>query len=249
MLNCYPTLRKQKAVDICRAFAEGCGGRVITDGKFRDGPAMFYGVNDTNVNVWKAAKQSGHSFYFADNSYFDASRGTHFRITRNAIQHSGIGHSSRERLRVLGVIVKPWRHVGEHVVICLQSESFMRLIARRPSWNDEIYWAVREHTNRPIRIRHWIADKPALMETLRHDLVNAHCLVTWSSCAAIEAILAGVPAICLGPSAAGPMAGKSLDEIESPPTQDGREAWAGVLSANQWSLSEMRSGQAWRALH
>jgi hypothetical protein len=206
---------------------------------------MFYGVNETNADVWRAVRS--RDFYFCDNSYFDAGRERFFRVTRNAIQHHGFGRSDGKRLRELGVEIKPWR-TGRHVLVCLQSQLFMRLIAGFPEWQEGISRWVFERTDRPIRVRGWSPHKAALRETLRRDLEDAHCVVTWSSCAAVEAILAGVPVICMGPAAAGRMSSRSLDDIENPPRPEGREEWAAVLADNQWTLQEMREGMAWKAL-
>jgi hypothetical protein len=76
--------------------------------------------------------------------------------------------------------------------------------------------------------------------------VNAHALITWSSAAAVMAVLAGVPVVTMGPCAAAPMAGDIAD-VENLP-QPERESWAGVLADNQWTLDEMRAGKAWEAL-
>lgn len=216
----------------------------MTDGKFRNGPAMFYGVNDTNIGVWRECRRAGQEFYFCDNGYFDTGRGSYFRVTRNALQHHGLGRSDGKRFASLGVQIEPWRS-GEHVVVCLQSDTFMRIHAHRSS--DAIVAAVRSRTKRLVRVRKWSANKPLLGDSLRKELAGAHCLVTWSSASAVQAILSGVPAICLGASAASPMAGSSLGELETPPRPDGREMWAGVLADNQWTLTEIREGLACRA--
>ena len=45
---------------------------------------------------------------------------------------------------------------------------------------------------------------------------NVHCLVTYNSVAACEAIMHGKPAITLGPNAAGVLCSQTLNEIENP---------------------------------
>lgn len=246
-LTCYPVAGKKKSFDICLAFAQGAGGQIA--GLLREGAAFFYGVDDSNLETWRRVRELGREFFYCDNAYFDGTRQAYFRVTRSALQHSGAGESDGKRLAKLGVTIKPWRAAGEHVLVCPQSHHFMRtVVGVEGDWQAETMAKLATLTDRPVRLRAWSADKGKLAATLEQDLANAHVLVTWSSAAAITAILAGVPAIVLGQSAAQPMAGTSLEQLENPPTPDGREGWAGVLADNQWTLDEMRAGVAWRAL-
>lgn len=78
-------------------------------------------------------------------------------------------------------------------------------------------------------------------------LESAHVLVTHGSSAAIDALIYGVPAICLGRSAASPVSGNSLDTIHAPhfPSDLARWQWLCNLAWCQWSVEELQSGEAW----
>lgn len=246
-LTCYPVTGKKKSFDICLAFARGSNGQI--SGMLREGSAFFYGVDESNVKIWHSVRELGREFFYCDNSYFDGARQQFFRITRNALQHSGIGRSDGKRLAKLQIEIKPWRQSGTHVLVCPQSTHFMRaVVGLDRDWLAEIMASLPSLTDRPVRVRAWSPNKTALAQTLHEDLASAHVMVTWSSAAAVTAILAGVPAIVLGQCAAAPMAGTSLDQLEQPPMPEGREQWAAVLADNQWTLDEMRAGIAWRAL-
>lgn len=80
---------------------------------------------------------------------------------------------------------------------------------------------------------------------------DVFCLVTFSSIAAVEALLCGKPAITLGPNAAAPLCSQNLSDIDNPriPTRDELEAWARCLSYCQFTEAEMRDGTAWRILN
>jgi hypothetical protein len=80
---------------------------------------------------------------------------------------------------------------------------------------------------------------------------DIHCLVTFSSIAAGEALLCGKPAITLGPNAAGMLCSQQLEEIENPriPTLDEVEAWTRHIAYCQFTEPEMRDGTAWRILN
>lgn len=246
-LTCYPVAGKKKSFDICVAFSRGAEAQIGT--MLREGAAFFYGVDGSNVEIWNRVRELGREFYYCDNAYFDGARQRYFRVTRNALQHSGVGISDGKRLAKLGIEIKPWRTAGRHVVVCPQSAHFMHTVVGRPGdWLEDVMPEIAAVTDRPVLVRGWSADKGKMAATLEQDLVDAHVLVTWSSAAAIAAILAGVPAIVLGECAAAPVAGTTMDQIENPPTPDGREQWAAVLADNQWTLDEFRAGVAWRAL-
>jgi hypothetical protein len=245
-VTAYPVAGKRKSYEICQAFLQGCGGGKIST-TLQPGPAVFYGVNESNVEIWRAVVRTDEDWFYVDNSYFDAVRQKQFRITKNALQHNGLGSSDGTRFRALGVQIKPWKQ-GQHILVVEQSASFMRtVIGSTVNWTVQIVDALGRLTRRPIRVRHWTGDKGKAARSLEDDLVDAHALVTWSSAAATTAVLAGVPIVTMGQCAAETMAG-SLMKIESLPRLE-REEWAGVLADNQWGLAEIRSGLAWRSLN
>ena len=86
-----------------------------------------------------------------------------------------------------------------------------------------------------------------MAHALKQDI---HCLVTFSSIAAGEALLNGKPAITLGPNAAAALCSQSLDAINDPhvPTLDEVERWAAHMAYCQFTEVEMRNGTAWRIL-
>lgn len=242
-LYCYPQPGKAKAKRICTAFAQGCGGKVIDDGQLRDGDAMFYGVAPGMESLWRAAHEGGRDVYFADNAYFDETRERYFRITKNRLQHAGFGTSDGKRFAALGVELKPWRTDGDYLLLCPQSEHFMRCIAGYYSnWTYDTIAMLRGITDRPIKVRPWSRDKGAQAAGLKLELQHAHALITWSSAAAVTAVVNGVPA-AVNTGAASVVA-ITLRQLEDPP-KPARESWANVLADNQFDLEEMRNGYAW----
>lgn len=254
MVTAYPVGGKPKSQAICLDFVRSCNGQIA--GELRDGPAFFYGVvAGANKDIFDAvrARQAagGPDWFYCDNSMFDAERQQSFRITRNRLQHSGLGISTGERFVHLGIDIQPWRDIGKHIVVCPQSDAFMRDVAGYPgNWLDDVLAELKRHTNRRVQVRVWNRDKGALVRTLAQDLAAAHALVTWSSAAAVTAILSGIPAFVMSPDcAAAPMSAGTLNEINSPRKPSGRREWASVLADNEWSLSEIRDGTAWRMLN
>jgi len=258
MVTCYPVAGKAKSLNICRAFADGCQGSVaLAAPKLEPGPCFFYGVDASNAHLWNEAKADlRRDYYYCDNAFFDSTRQTYFRVARNRLQHSGRGKSDGKRFAALGIAIKPWRTMGEreHIVLCPQSDHFMRfVIGYDGCWQVDMldrlkHLLPRKFTMLPmVMVRKWSPDKGALAATLPDDLVNAYALVTYSSAAAVTAVLSGIPVVVQGQSAAAPMSG-TLEQIEALPMPE-REEWCGVLADAQWTLAEFREGVAWRVLN
>lgn len=254
MVYCYPVAGKAKSQEICKMFAKGCGGEVvaIAPPRLYEGPAFFYGIDDSNVHLWRQILDDPRrEYYYCDNSYFDESRQQYFRVTKNRLQHTGTGTSDLKRFELLGLKIKPQVKKGSHIVVCPQSDSFMeKIVGYRGSWTQHTLEELRMVSKRPIRLRLWSPAKDKLAATLQDDLRDAHALVTWSSAAAITAVLNGVPAFCSKQCAAATVGNRDLGTLEFPYFfgESFIRNWAGVLADNQWTLDEMFKGKCWEDL-
>ena len=120
-------------------------------------------------------------------------------------------------------------------------------------WMEKTIVELKQYTDREVVIRL----KKGRSERVTTDTMemalqqDIHCLVTYSSIAAGEALLCGKPAITLGPNAAAPLCSQHLSEIESLkiPTLDEVEAWAAHIAYCQFTEPEMCDGTAWRILN
>jgi len=229
---------------LCEAFARGAGGRVVTGAplELAPGPAAFYDVRGVE-HLWRQAIRDGRTWYYMDNAYFDAARDRLYRAARNAVQADGLGEPDWARWRALGINIGPWQRHGTHVLICAQSDDYLSLMGET-AWTGRAVEALRRHTDRPIIVR-----RKNVRRHLAEDLRDAWAVVTFTSSAAIEALLAGIPAFCTGRCAASPMGLAELGQIEHPRYPEDRERWAAGLAAAQWSIDEIAAGVAWHALH
>lgn len=248
----YPTAGKGKARVICQAFVDGAGGRLApANDKLLPGSAAFYGITPDLVDVWQQVLDVGRPWYYIDNAYFDRCRAHHFRVARNGLQPNTLPAPDFARLKAAGVTVRPWRRAGRHVLVVCQSDWYMRGVAGWPgggeAWLNAVLARLKALTDRPVQVRPW-SDKFRPDFLFSDQLRGAHAVVAHTSAAAVEALLAGVPAFLTGPCVASPMADHDLGNIEDPRLPDGRDEWAACLAAGQWTLDEMRAGHAWRAM-
>lgn len=252
MLTLHPVPGKAKSKMICEAFAAGAPRNAVGH--------VFFGVTDANLAAWNKVykpRGGGEDFYYIDNSYFDKARDVQFRVTRNALQHRGLGASDCKRFDALGVNIEPWRKPKALRMLQVpQSTDFMCVIARSPSWlPDRITILKKELRGASVKDRAWDRNKKALVKTLQQDLDETDLLVTHSSAAAISAVLAGV---CVSTSGSTPAYTYSVQMEHIVKAQawgclesliPDRRQWAGVLADNQFTISEMKDGTAWSMLH
>lgn len=228
MLTAVPIPGKRKSSDLCAAFIAGAP-------KTAKG-FVFYGTLAEPLRIYRQAQRDGTPCWLIDNSYFDSVRGQQFRVTLNTLQVIGAHNreSDGKRFDALGLEIKrPQRAANGHTVVCHQSPEFMRDIACDPFW-------VQRHTDdldTPLRQRPWLRDKAAQQATLVNDLRNATLLITHSSAAAVTALLEGVPAVTSEMSAVHDCC------------EDERRHFMNVLADNQFDISELKDGTAWRLLN
>jgi hypothetical protein len=242
-LTIFPVPGKLKSDLICKAFAAGAP-------KSAKG-AVFFGT-EGQMSAFRKAQVNGLPWYYIDNSYFDKHRGTYFRVTKNALQvDPTMRESDGTRFARLGVPIKPWRaELGNTILVCPQSDDFMKsTLGFKHDWTADTV-ALLKSFDLPytIRVRPWLRDKVKASVMLLDELPHLRLLVTYSSSAAITAMLEGTPAISMS-GAARTLTGPLMkDSVLSPPTPGGRLHFARVLADNQFTLEEFRNGKAWRWL-
>lgn len=233
---------------VCKALGQGTGFPLNAPLKLLDGGVAAYGFLRGLLPILKQAQAEERPWVYADRGYFRATYGDdyggYFRLTRNHYQYQGLSAKrDADRWKRLLMPINPWRR-GRHVLVCPPGEVFAQAIGgfSAAEWEKRTLDVLMASTDRPIRVRR--KPKPGVGVPLAHDLQDCHALVTFMSNTAVEALLAGVPVYCTGKSAASCMGHSDLTKIEAPLYPDHRQAWAETLASNQWTLAEIRQGQA-----
>lgn len=164
--------------------------------------------------------------------------------------------SPPDRWEALGVECQPWRHKEGPVIVCGQVPWDVTVQdSDHKAWCRATVGAVRQMGLDPIFRPHPYARKrgvdygvdcPISDRLMAEDLERASAVVTWSSNAGVEAVIAGVPVIAFDKmSMAGPVAGRCLTALRGRVMPDRRQ-WAADIAYAQWNRDELRSGLAWR---
>jgi hypothetical protein len=240
---------------ILQSFVQGAGGQISNWAKeeFNTTPVVLRGI--TKRKQMQVCKDTGRDFYYMDTGYFGNGKKKIFhRITKNDVQWFGdVVERPGDRFEKTGVQIKKMRR-GTNILIAPPSQKLLNnydIVLEE--WLANVQAEIKQYSDRPVVIR----TKQGRSTRVNDDTMemaldrDVHCLVTFSSIAAGEALLYGKPAITLGPNAAGPLCSQSLSAIEKPytPTLDEVAAWACHLAYCQFTELEMRDGTAWRILN
>ena len=248
--------RKGKMYDpFLQSFILGSGGQISNWEKHSMStiPAVFRGI--TKRKEMDSCRLNGRDFYYIDTGYFgNSGKKIYHRITQNDVQNFGpIIDRPSDRLEKTRVQLRKFRG-GSDILLAPPSQKLLNLYdINLEEWLATTQEEIEKYTDRPIVIR----TKQGRSVRVNNDTMemaldrNVHCLVTFSSIAAGEALLLGKPAITLGPNAAAALCSQSIAEIENLkiPSLDEVSAWARHLAYCQFTEEEMRNGTAWRILN
>lgn len=238
-------------------FAQGCNGEVVSLVQARQTdvavPWCIRGMKFTRAvqECW----ETNRKFYYIDNGYFgnvDAKRW--FRIIVNHVHDiRPVITRDSSRLDQFNLKLKPFRP-GRRILLAPPSDKSLSMWnMTSEQWVNDTVTELKKYTDRPIDVRVKRPRAERLKEDTMQDALSndVHCLITYNSVAAVEAVMMGKPAICLGPNAAGVVSSTTLADVEKPriPTDDERWAWLRHLSYSQFNFDEMSNGTAWRILN
>ena len=224
-----------------------------------DSALVIRGLGGGSQKIIKKCWETGRPFYAIDTGYFGNNKHKVLhRITYNALQNMN-AVLPRDNSRLIAQL-GPWKDIyksftpGRKILICPPSDKVMKMF-NQPSaaiWTSNIISMLKEFTDRPIEIRMKpIRRERVSTKTIQQALADdVHCLITYNSIAATEALMEGKLAITLGPNAAQLICETSLKNIEKPkiPTEDEMFAFLKHLSYAHFTQAEMEDGTAWKIL-
>tara|TARA_B110000503_G_scaffold69653_1_gene108553 strand:- start:1683 stop:3398 length:1716 start_codon:yes stop_codon:yes gene_type:complete len=240
------------------SFMLGCNGK-LSDWKSEEHgnlPLVIRGLGGYSRKAIQHCWETKRDFYAIDTGYFGNEKSKAkiwHRITKNELQNTQpIIHRPFDR--VLNYKYRKFKP-GLKILLVPPSEKVM-MLWKQPSpeeWVKQVSIELKKHTDRPIEIRlkpdrsERITNK-SLQEALED---NVYCTVTYNSIAALESLLAGKPAIALGPNCATALCNTQLSEINNlnTPTEEEMRALMAHLSYCQFTREEMMNGKAWRILN
>jgi hypothetical protein len=192
-------------------------------------------------------------------------RGTTWKVGLNGINRDayfGPSGNSSDRVRLLGLQVKPWKYDGEHILIAGQHDKSLQWkdMPAMATWVHDTITFIRAQTDRPIIFRpHPRCPLPAIEHDFKHvkrqeplqikgsyddfdmQFNNIWATVSWSSNPAIHSIINGVPAFTGPSSLAFDVAEQNLRNIENPLYGD-RTQWLNDYAHTEYTIGEISQG-------
>ena len=227
-------------------------------------PIIFRGMSKSPFI--KECVKNNVDFYYVDTGYFPQKRKLWHRFTKNNFQV--LNHLSYEELtqrmnikklkdRFFEIVKKDYnsfkpelRKKGDKILITPPTNKvFKHFNYNVDKWIAETYNKIKKVTDREIVVRYKpkarsvrVNENPFLKDLNN----NVHCLVTFNSITAIEAIINGCPAITLGPNAASYLTENKIDNIENPyyPDEDKIREHILYLTACQFKKEEFLDNYA-----
>lgn len=156
------------------------------------------------------------------------------------------------RFLSLGLEIKPWRAMGDEIIVAgstakacaehgLGYQQWEReAIAKLQGMGKRIVYRPKPSDRLATPIPGSIMDRRPISEALD----NCWGWVTHHSNSAVDALLAGIPVHCETGAAA--HFSIPLESMADPELLQGREQFLYDVAWLQWTLEEMRSGEAWR---
>ena len=192
-------------------------------------------------------------------------RGTTWKVGLNGINRDayfGPSGNSSDRVRLLGLQVKPWKYNGEYILIAGQHDKSLQWkdMPSMSAWVHDTITFIRAQTDRPIIFRpHPRCPLPAIEHDFKGvkrqeplqikgsyddfdmQFDNIWATVSWSSNPGIHSIINGVPAFTGPSSLAFDVAEQNLRNIENPLYGD-RIQWLNDYAHTEYTIGEISQG-------
>ena len=216
-------------------------------------PIVVRGI--AKKKVMHKALKDGRDFYYIDTGYFGNQKTKlYHRCVKNGLQFNlPIWKDCPDDRFIRTNTTIRRKSSGRNILVCPPSQKALSYWGvNLQEWVESTKQEIAKHTDRPIVIRekqkrHVRTNEDTMEMALQRDV---HCLVTYNSIAAVEALIMGKPVFTMGPNAAEPLANTSLKRLDNPlmPTVERIRQLCCNLAYGQFTPAEMVDGTAWRIL-
>jgi hypothetical protein len=227
---------------------------------------LWNGRMAQNKKVWDRAKAENKNVIVLEVG--GIKRGTTWKVGLNGINRDAyfgpdMGDDS-ERSNLLKLKIKPWRKLGDYILICGQHDKSLQWqnMPRMSNWVIDTISEIRKHTKRPIVFRpHPRCPLPAIEHEFKNvtrqqpqqtpgsyddfdiDYSRVYATVSYSSNPGIHSVLNGVPAF-VGPASLAYDAANDIDFLHdiNDPLMPDRQAWLNNYAWTEFTVEEIAQG-------
>ena len=198
--------------------------------------------------------QQSKEYYYFDHAYLFGNKHSPskeigekiYRLTKNYYHIREIKKLKADDYRRIQkyrehIKLKPWKYEGEYILFIPPNPHVKNYYWFNNNWEEQTLKTIKKHTRKPIKIRTKEDTTP-----LEKDLENAYCTVSYQSTVVIKSIMSGVPSFCDNSSMGLPVSLTDMTQIKDPLYTPERDYWIDTLLANQFTMSEIEDGTAWK---
>lgn len=161
-------------------------------GEFNE-DAILYGILRGCSDVIHYNFKNGHNYLHLDKGYLKPHHFSgYYRISLNDTQaHYKDVKLPSDRAKKLNIVLKDWQDNENGIVLIVPPTTAMEVFygIDAKKWIDT---TIKKLNGRPYKVR---TKEEASQISLQDDLKTAKCVITFNSNCALEAVLAGIPAI------------------------------------------------------
>ncbi len=236
-----------------------------------------FGILRGTAQVYRKASNYlhiDHAYFLAGHKHTDESW---YRVSKNGINMKDITkHYPEDRFNTYfkhHVNIKPWSLNTKGHILVLPPTQPTAWYTGDEDWLDNTLEWLKSVTDRKVIVRYkppvthvdeygfpvgslkfekeFRELEPLIRQTtFEEDLEDAYCVVAYNSGAVVKATLEGVPVFSTENSPATPVAfnWKDIENHEELKREPNRQQYFNALSYHQFTLGEMRNGEAWRLI-
>lgn len=220
--------------------------------RYKDGIFLFRGMKD-RAEI-KTAKKHGIPFFYVDSGYIgNIKRKVYGRVIYNDLHFNSDKEYPTDRLEAVFAFLeekfeikktdlfKEWKYDGKKILFCppIDITGFFYEFDIK-EWKNSVVEQIQAQTNKEIVVREH-PKKSKVKKTINQSIYafdDVYIVVAYSSAIAVDAVIGGVPAMCLGPNAAQAVSIRNIENINSPVYPD-RIKWMSALAYHQYTFAEM----------
>ena len=217
-------------------------------------PIAVFGMLRGTAGLIEECSNEMQDFYYFDHAYLFGNKHDKskeigekiYRLTKNYFHIRDIKKLKAEDYKRIQkyrehIKLKPWKYDGDYILFIPPSDHVKNYYWFNHHWEEQTLKTIKKHTRKPIKIRTKEDKTP-----LEKDLENAYCTVSYQSTVVVQSIMNGVPSFCANESMGVPVSLTDMTQIKDPLYTPEREYWIDSLLANQFTMSEIEDGTAWK---
>lgn len=226
--------------------------------------AVTWNSYGTSRRIAERVKIAGGSHIMFENGYLNRKDGF-YAVGMDGIngnETNSVEVVSDDRWKRLNLEILPWNKKGKYILICAQRGGGYNNMAMENKWPEEIIKELLFITDIPIKYRPHPERQVELnlrknigvevldyKQKIEEQIKDAYAVVVYTSNAANEALLLGVPVFYCGSAiSCSHLSQHGISNIEKPFYPDNREQYFNYLSHRQYHIKEIENGEVWRSL-